>query len=430
MIVVFGGSSAKIDLFRFHLKEFGFNLFSIPMNDRLLLANAEKDIFNDLSQKNGQIVSVMSMIDSLVPLADRLSQKMGLSGNDPKTSQNRCDKFAMQKALKNFINQSTSEAIHTRPYGVRLLETYECSSVGEGLKIWNELFHNNPVVLKPPKSGGCDGVHLCMTESEISNSIVSELGRVNIESIKNDSLILQEYLEPEGRVDFVVNTVSSNGKHMVTDIWMSVSKDVDKSGRFLYEKQELVNEGMDISNVVDFAFLVLEAVGMKFGPAHLEISSQKNQFSLIEINARIAGEVRTSNLPKYVWNFKDQLYWLSKSIADPLFPHRIAEPFPIPTSSMRVILVFLKCPLDTGYLYFHQFLSLRSFFRFGRGLNVINGYLKNQKFLKSIKLPKVVQTVDLLSCPGVVILIGESAESDAYTIRRWEAESGRLYRVG
>ena len=428
MIVVFGGSSAKIDLFRFHLKEFGFNLFSMPMNDRLLLANAEKDIFNDLSQKNGQIVSVMSMIDSLVPLADRLSQKMGLSGNDPKTSQNRCDKFAMQKALKNFINQSTSEA--ARPYGVRLLETYKCSSVGEGLHKWNELFHNNPVVLKPPKSGGCDGVHLCRSESEISNAIVSELGRVNIESIKNDSLILQEYLEPEGRVDFVVNTVSSNGKHMVTDIWMSVSKDVDKSGRFLYDKQELVNDGRDIANVVDFAFLVLEAVGLKFGAAHLEISSQNNQFSLIEIDARIAGEVRTSYLPKYVWNFEDQLYWLSKSIADPFTFNRISEPFSIPTSSMRVISVFLKCPLDTGYLYFQQFLSLRSFFRFGRGLNVINGYLKNTKFLKSIKLPKVVKTVDLLSCPGVVILIGEFAEDDAYTIRRWEAESGRLYRVG
>jgi len=107
---------------------------------------------------------------------------------------------------------------------------------------------------------------------------------INVFGWKTD-VILQEYIEG---TEYVVNTVSCEGIHMISDIWIYNKILLDNS--MLYESCELVMElepGMH--DLIRYAYKVLDATGFKYGPCHAEYKIDKDGPVLIETNPRPMG---------------------------------------------------------------------------------------------------------------------------------------------
>jgi biotin carboxylase len=285
--------------------------------------------------------------------------------------------------------------------------------------LWRDEFFSGEVVIKPPRSGGCDGVAVCGDIVSLSKHIQQQLLAINLEKIRNTELIIQEYLMVD--CEYVVNTVSVRGRHFITDVWRSSPK--RQSGFFLYDTQELVTDLGSVRDVIEYAKAVLTAVEVQHGACHIEIGSVESAESdraltLIEVNARLAGEIRTSNAIPGWYGF-DQVYWFLKSILNP-------EEFDVEpdlselysNDNPTVIVVFLQnlhhasCCLSNEGI--ESIRKLGSFFKFGRGLAYAN------ERGTEISSRRIGRTVDLVSSPGVVMLVGPAAKDDVIRVRNIE----------
>ena len=411
VILLVGGSVIKRRLFEMHLQTLGCkDVGIVHLTPPSLVKMREQscasswDPRESLAEVSGhfRLIAVVPLIDSMVPFCDLMCQKLGIRGNDPSTSLMRVDKERMQRAC------STAGVPHTRSHRI--------SSLHEAICVWRDEFSSAEVVVKPVRSGGCDGVAVCTSIATLSDHVNRQLNALNLERTRNSELVMQEYLRVE--CEYVVNTVSINGVHFVCDVWRSSPKRSDEM--FLYDTQELVTDLTTISHVIDYAKSVLNAVQVREGACHTEIGqcsdeSGRMRLSLIEVNPRLAGEIRTTNeIPG--WCHFDQIYWLLVSI---LCPQRLVEA-PLNSVTPNVIVVFLKNTLagscylqETGIALIRE---LPSFFRFGRGLAWANDR-------SLIKMHRVGRTVDLVSSPGAVILVGTSAREDALKIRSIEKNS-------
>ena len=60
----------------------------------------------------------------------------------------------------------------------------------------------------------------------------------------------------------------------------------------IYDYMEWVSaEEIDYENIVEYAKQALDAIGIKFGPSHLELMLTEDSPRLIEVGARLHGEV-------------------------------------------------------------------------------------------------------------------------------------------
>lgn len=411
-VLVLGGSFSKKLLLESHIQLMTSDKFEVlhiqglpkrhgEFNTKLGLPNAsmlETGILENILVKGRTIMKVIPLVDSLVRFADIMNKQAGVPTNDIETWRCRVDKGCMQECLKS--------------QGLSFCQSVRVSSCEEALYAWTNSFGRRPVVLKPPQSGGSDGVILCRSSSEIAAYMKIYLHKVNLERNLNSEIIMQEYVVPVW--EYIVNTVSLNGSHKITDVWVSPPKHGEHC-RFLYDYQKLVP--CPPQSVLSYTFQVLDACGVVSGACHTEVAwLASGQCKLIEINPRVAGEVRTSNdIPG--WNSFDQIYWLVRSI---LFPLKFLQEEPLESSSLetKCIAVFLRSPFS-GKLHVKQLLeltkSLPSFHKFGRGLAVLN-----TSVAASLDLP-IVPTVDLISSPGVIVLVGQSAENDYSLIRQRES---------
>ena len=88
-----------------------------------------------------------------------------------------------------------------------------------------------PIVIKPPTSGGTDGVRLCYSYKACQKVVKRNLNQENGERHKNTQMMAQEFLDGE---EYVVNTVSYDSNHKFTDIWRAhKSFHVDKTKKKL-----------------------------------------------------------------------------------------------------------------------------------------------------------------------------------------------------
>jgi phosphoribosylamine-glycine ligase len=244
-------------------------------------------LINNLKIYN--IIAVVAGSEPGVILADDISEKMALSSNGTLKSAARRDKYQMDLILaKNKI------AI---PDFCKI--TNYCEFVE-----WFNLAHkknnlNFPVIIKPLDSAGTDGVVICENMKQVENIIQSNINSTNIWGLKNTSLLVQEYLKGE---EYIVNSVSCNGKHYITDIWKCY-KQFLSSGEIVYDTQFFMNSDGNIqAELVKYHISVLDVLGIKYGPAHAEIMYTNNGPKLIEIAARLGGPVN----PEITKEFNDK----------------------------------------------------------------------------------------------------------------------------
>ncbi|MEV8588157.1 ATP-grasp domain-containing protein [Streptomyces sp. NPDC051180] len=205
-----------------------------------------------------------------VELADLLAERLGLPGNGTALSTARRDKHLMIETL--------------RAAGLRAARQLWATDADE-LAAWHRALGGR-VVVKPPRSAGSQGVSFCDTPEESVAAYRSLADADDVFSQPNRGAVAQEYL---AGTEYMVNTVSRDGRHHVCDVWrtgrVSANGVVD-----LCDALSLVDSGSRVVEPLkEYGFQVLDALGIRHGPAHLEIRMTPDGPCLVEVGARIAG---------------------------------------------------------------------------------------------------------------------------------------------
>jgi biotin carboxylase len=142
------------------------------------------------------------------------------------------------------------------------------------------------LVIKPPKSAGTDGVTFVPGGRGWARVFDKALHSTNQLGIVNDSLVVQQHI---AGTEYVVDTFSHDGLHTVTDV-CRYTKIHNDSQMAVYDTMEWVDPNTPVvAELVEYTRGVLDAVGMRFGAAHVELMHTGSGPVLIEMAARSHG---------------------------------------------------------------------------------------------------------------------------------------------
>ncbi|NWB99005.1 ATP-grasp domain-containing protein [Pseudomonas gingeri] len=337
-----------------------------------------------------QPAAVLTGSEFGVELADLLAARLGLPGNDPEYSAARRDKSLMAEQVASA--------------GLPVAAQLRTASSTEALT-WFRARGGMPVVVKPLDSAGSDNVFICTHEAQLHAAIDCILGSTNLMMRSNLAMLLQEYLEGD---EYVINSVSHNGEHWITDVW-KCTKALTPDGRKIYDREDLLPaEAPELDTLVRYVEGVLDALSISHGPAHTEVILTAQGPRLLETGARLSGLANPSALQAATGN--DQ--------------------------------ITLTC---TSYLEPQKLASLPKRYRLlqhARGMNLIarhrGAFMHTEIRQRLAALPSFhsarlrlaegcerTPTIDLNSSPGAVFLIHPSADrinQDHQAWREWEKD--------
>ncbi|MFZ3560662.1 ATP-grasp domain-containing protein [Streptomyces sp. BH055] len=320
-----------------------------------------------------------------VEFADLLAERLGLPGNGTALSAARRDKHTMIETV--------------RAAGLHAARQLRVSDAAE-LADWHRGIGGR-VVVKPPRSSGGQGVHFCDTPEQSAAAYRALNRAADVFSQTNQGAVAQEYLPG---TEYMVNTVSRDGRHHLCDIWrtarISANGIVD-----LCDALTLIDSASrEADPLREYAFSVLDALGIRHGPAHVEIRLTPEGPSLVEVGARIAG----GGIPAAaaLGAGEAQLEWTVDAYLDPeRFHERAGTPYEVRRYCAIVGMISPVRGVLGGYRGIEEIERLESFHA-----------------LATLVAPGqvIVPTVDDLTYPVLVTLVHELEEvvhRDLNTIR-------------
>lgn len=226
-------------------------------------------LLEDLRKR--EVVCVVAGSDFGVSWADMLTRDLGLVGNDPETTYLRTTKWGMYEALKKA--------------GLRTIETAVIKSEKDIDEFWDSHCSSGAVV-KYTQSAGTYGLKICSTKEEAIGHYKECRSKPDLFGRSDSDILIQEFV---GGTEYIVNSVSRDGKHMITDIWV-YTKVRTSEGAIVYDSGRLIvrlNPGH--IRLIEYAYKVLDAVGIRNGVCHSEIKIDEKGPILIETNPRPMG---------------------------------------------------------------------------------------------------------------------------------------------
>jgi biotin carboxylase len=335
-------------------------------------------------------VHVLPGIETGVELADLITESFGLVGNGTAGTAARRDKYRMVETVKA-AGLCGADQILVRDEA-SLLEWYE--RVG------------GRVVVKPLNSSGSDGVSFCDTAAEVAGAAKGLLRATNALNFDNTAIVGQRYLYG---TEYYVNTVSRDGRHHVCDIWRTTKVSANGVLDLMENAYLMPREGPEQDLLVPYVFAVLDALGIRHGPAHTELKLTPDGPCIIETGARVCG----GDLPYLVEQAtgESQLNWTIDAYLNPeRFSARAGQPYRLSRYVACVSGIAPRSGTLRGYPRTEQVRQLESFHD-----------------LKMIVRPgdRLLRTVDDLTKPYLVDLFHEVQEvvlRDHLTIRQLDGE--------
>jgi len=320
-----------------------------------------------------------------VEFADTLAEALGLAGNGTSLSAARRDKYLMIETI--------------RQAGLAAARQARVESAAE-LMEWHTAIGGR-IVVKPLRSSAGDSVSYCDTPAQSAAAFDRIHGTENIFSDRNVGAVAQEYLRG---TEYIVNTASWDGRHRICEIWCTTRISVNNVLDLVDTEYLMPRSGAAPEKLGDYATQVLDALGIRYGAAHLEIRMTSRGPVLVEIGARICG----ADLPRYaqIAQGESQLDWTVMAYLDPA---RFLGTYQESRAPQRfcafVGLVSPGAGILRGYRDLPALRRLESFYELH--MTVQPG-------------APIARTVNDLTYPGIVVLIHESEETirrDANTIR-------------
>ena len=329
-----------------------------------------------------------------VELADQLADRLGLACNAIDLSHARRDKFKMYEACSKS--------------GVSVLN-YGLFDSLDPLQNWVEKHNNYPVVIKPARSAGADGLHFCHNREQVSQAFENILHSTSMFGESNQAVIAQEFARG---YEIVVNTVSCNGWHRISDLW-KYAKSETVDGHSVYDGVEIVQDfGKDTDAVLQYTRSVLDALQITTGAAHTEIMVTEKGPILIECGARPMG----GSFPQEIIHSCLGYTQLEMSIDAYLSPDTFQTRWDYPYALQRYALFKFFSSLREGSLEAIPGATLLA------GLpSVIGG-----NFIDCIENAQVERTIDLLTSPAQIFLCHKDRDivlEDFHLIQSLEKEA-------
>jgi biotin carboxylase len=219
-------------------------------------------------------VCVIAGQESSVPLADRLSETVGVPSNGSALSPARRDKYEMTETL--------------RRAGVPCVRQFKTDDPDAAVA-WAEEHGSYPVVVKPLSSAASDGVVVCAGPDAVRAAARGVLDAPNMFGIANTEILVQSYLKG---TEYIVDTVSSGGERYVCGVW-EYEKTLLPSGKNIYNRDLLADPAGNpvVAALTAYVDEVLAALGVDWGPAHAEVIVTDEGPVLVEIGTRLNGNL-------------------------------------------------------------------------------------------------------------------------------------------
>ena len=225
-----------------------------------------------------KVAAVVAGSELGVPLADRLAESLGLPGNPSSTSAARRDKAHMQQTLAD------KRVRHIR--GRKAVSVEQAMQIAQDMESW-------PVVLKPVAGSATVGVHFCHSPDELRACAEALFHSCDAFGFGNNEILVQEYIRGQ---EFVVNCVSCNGEHQLSDMWVYNKIPLGREGN-PYDYAKLITRlEAGHAAIIDYAHEVLSALGFQYGPSHMEVMLDDRGPVLMEVGARPMGSNMTPDL--------------------------------------------------------------------------------------------------------------------------------------
>ncbi len=228
-----------------------------------------EEVLEEVKKLNPRLVVAGSEFG--VPLATRLAADLGLPGNPVESIPKMTEKDAMHQALKD--------------YGIRSILGEVVRSEQEAIDFYRSL-DNEDVVVKPARGAGSQGVYLCRGEEEMLEAVRKHFKQCIENGADDVSVLVQERIKG---TEYVVNTVSCNGRHRIVSVGVYDKYRLD-NGTIAYNYFRYVTK-LEIGNsrLMQYACQVADAIGVKYGPVHGEYMVDEKGPVLIEVNCRPMG---------------------------------------------------------------------------------------------------------------------------------------------
>ncbi len=329
-----------------------------------------------------------------VLVGDMVSERLGLMTNGTTLSEARRNKYLMWETA--------------RAAGVEIAAQFVSRNINSALAKAPSL--GFPVVLKPLDGAAGIGLHIEHDADGITHAF-NEI-RALVNPITNRPIVdvlFQEYLDgPE----YVVDTMSSNGKTYVTAV--SRYTKVPFNGQpQVYAAEDIISyqEAVELG-LIQYAQRVVRALGIEHGPAHLEIKKTEKGCRLVEIGARLSGGGYAVLVEKATGlNVIDLL--LDVHFDPAAFHRKTQNPF----TSKPARIIYLMTEQQGKVIsmpYMERIEKLDSWFR--SKMNI-----EPRKAGHDILVP----TTDFLNYPGQIELVHHDRsviDRDSEAIRQWEKQ--------
>lgn len=216
-------------------------------------------------------VAVIAGSDPGVSTADALAELLACAGNSSSTSAARRDKFQMIERIREAGLHCAAQIVSDNPEAV----------VG-----WSET-QGFPVVIKPLSSASSENVRICSDTAEVRSAVADVLHSTTMFGEYNLLVLAQSFLEG---TEYIVDSVSSEGHRFTCGVWRYEKR--ISNGRPLYDRDVLVDPAnSEVAMLIDYAERALDALGVLHGPAHVEVMMTEKGPALVEVGARLNGNM-------------------------------------------------------------------------------------------------------------------------------------------
>jgi hypothetical protein len=216
------------------------------------------------------VSAVVAASEFGVTLADDLAGLLDLPRNEPSASRARRDKYLMaQRVAAAGIPVAWSALVSS------------CASL-------SEVLHGRsfPVMIKPRSSAGSDGCRICHTPDQAAAAFGEIFAGLNLLGERNHEILVQEYLDGP---QFIVNTVSLAGQHVLADFYRCRIDNTDAGAPVYRHIRAPLRLDERDQSIIDHTLSCLDALGIVDGAAHTELRYTSSGPRLVEVNSRVMG---------------------------------------------------------------------------------------------------------------------------------------------
>ncbi|HEX3778649.1 MAG TPA: ATP-grasp domain-containing protein [Pseudonocardiaceae bacterium] len=208
-----------------------------------------------------------------VLLADQLSETLGLRTNGTTYSRARRDKFEMIEAVAGAGLLTAAQRI---------------TDDAEEAVAWAQANGYWPCVAKPLSSASTDGVFVCRDAEALRAAFPAILDSTTVFNGANTEVLVQSFLHG---TEYIVDTVSVDGHAYVCGVW-EYEKLLLPNGKPIYNRDILLSStDPAVLTLIDYTRAMLDALRIHNGPAHSEVIITANGPALVEVGARINGDM-------------------------------------------------------------------------------------------------------------------------------------------